>query len=88
MKYTDLIPGKIYKCWFRSNDYWVIRFTRELDNGYFKGERVYIGKEKGGSFGLNNFKWDWKFGDPSTDDLEAFYKQYGYGEAILQTEIY
>lgn len=93
MKYTDCIPGKIYKTWFRDLDYYVIKFTEADKKGYFRGEGVYIGKERrkdtgDESNGLCGFKYQWQFGEPSESDLQAFYNEYPELNKNIIYEIY
>lgn len=88
MKYTDCIPGKIYRTWFRDRDYWVIEFKEANTVNYFIGKGIYIGGES--SFdselnGLAHFTDNWKFSEPSESDLQAFYKKYNN---IIIYEIY
>jgi len=81
MKYTDCIPGKIYKTWFRAMDYHVVVFEEADENGYFRGKGVYIGADRNTDEDnktdrLNDFKRSWTFEEPSESDLVALYKEY------------
>lgn len=92
MKYTDCIPGKIYKTQFRDKDYWVIEFKNANEVNYFTGKGVYRGSRNYESTkeidGLAHFKDDWTFSEPSEDDLQAFYNKYPELNKNIIYEIY
>jgi len=80
MKYTDLVIGKYYRCWFGNGFFqggWVFHFVKEASkNNIFSGPATYQLKGKykpiTKNARLHEFKDGWTFEEATPEEIKLF----------------